>query len=69
MIPLPQPEPRLVLDDTRCTRCGACVGVCPTMCLAFHGPAVWMPRPGDCVRCQACVVVCEPGAISWVRRS
>jgi NAD-dependent dihydropyrimidine dehydrogenase PreA subunit len=52
-----------VLDETRCTGCGRCVGVCPTRCLEPVGAVVWLPRPLDCVRCGACELVCPAGAV------
>jgi MinD superfamily P-loop ATPase len=53
-----------VLDSSRCTRCGDCVAVCPTDCMALaaHGP--WLPRPRDCVSCSACALVCPTDALS-----
>ena len=53
------------LDASRCTGCGECVAVCPTMCLESLGRIVWSPRPADCVSCGACVEICEPGALAW----
>jgi NAD-dependent dihydropyrimidine dehydrogenase PreA subunit len=51
------------LDETRCTGCGDCVAVCPTVCLALAGRTPWMPRPGDCVSCTLCVLVCPDQAL------
>jgi formate hydrogenlyase subunit 6/NADH:ubiquinone oxidoreductase subunit I len=51
------------LDETRCTRCGLCVPICPTDCLEMtEGP--WLPRPWDCVSCALCVRICPENALS-----
>src|SRR5262249_53764146 len=49
-----------LLDETRCTRCGEGVQVCPTQCLGMGGPLPWLPRPRDRVRWYLCVVGCSP---------
>jgi NAD-dependent dihydropyrimidine dehydrogenase PreA subunit len=56
-----------VLDETRCTGCGDCVGVCPVRCLAMAGVVPWLIRPADCVSCAACVAVCPTDAIRLER--
>jgi formate hydrogenlyase subunit 6/NADH:ubiquinone oxidoreductase subunit I len=52
-----------VLDESRCTSCGACVTVCPTECLEMSGPLPWLPRPGDCIHCNLCALVCPTEAV------
>ncbi|MBR4539431.1 MAG: redoxin family protein [Clostridia bacterium] len=44
------------VDESKCTRCGACVGVCP----------MDVRRVGDheCIHCGKCMAACHPGAIS-----
>jgi NAD-dependent dihydropyrimidine dehydrogenase PreA subunit len=56
-----------VLDETRCTGCGDCVAVCPTICLAIAGAIPWLIRPADCVSCSACVAVCPTDAVRLER--
>jgi len=36
-----------VLDESRCTGCGLCPDVCPTVCLEMAGALPWLPRPRD----------------------
>lgn len=52
-----------VLDESRCTGCGACVPVCPPACLDTAGGLPWLPRPLACVSCGVCAVVCPVEAI------
>lgn len=51
-----------------CTRCGACVGACPTKVIR-HGDGGF-PRidfsVGECSFCAECVKACEPGALKRV---
>ncbi|QEL19754.1 ATP-binding protein [Limnoglobus roseus] len=53
-----------VVDVTKCTGCGDCVAVCPTLCLETCGRLPWLPRPGDCASCAACVLICPVDAIA-----
>ena len=53
------------IDRDGCTRCGACVQVCPSGCLEMpekRGPPVL--DIGPCVRCRACVSACEEDAVT-----
>ncbi len=52
-----------LLDETRCTGCGDCVRVCPTVCLEMVGPLPWLPRPDDCISCNLCGLICPTDAI------
>jgi formate hydrogenlyase subunit 6/NADH:ubiquinone oxidoreductase subunit I len=52
-----------VVDETLCTGCGLCPVVCPTDCLAMHGPLPWLPRPRDCVSCGLCAAICPSTAL------
>lgn len=50
----------------RCTRCGDCVGVCPTKVLAAGDggfPVIRFDKAG-CSLCGKCATVCQTGAIS-----
>ncbi|MEJ2271126.1 MAG: coenzyme F420 hydrogenase/dehydrogenase beta subunit N-terminal domain-containing protein, partial [Candidatus Bathyarchaeota archaeon] len=49
------------IENNLCTRCGACVGVCPHECLLLDGnnfPAQKQPCP---IECNLCLRIC-PGA-------
>jgi len=51
------------IDPGRCTKCGACVEICPVDAIKD-----WGIDPKKCVRCQGCAEVCKDGAIplNWV---
>jgi ferredoxin len=55
-----------LLNDSRCTGCGACVAICPTACLEQWGFHPWLPRPLACVRCGLCVAICPVDALTLV---
>jgi formate hydrogenlyase subunit 6/NADH:ubiquinone oxidoreductase subunit I len=55
-----------VVDVARCTRCGDCVTLCPTDCLAMSDPLPWLPRPLDCVSCTLCELICPAEAIRLI---
>jgi ferredoxin len=49
------------IDPDRCTRCGACVNVCPYRAIL---PARVFLDEGKCTRCEGCVDVCVHDALS-----
>ncbi|MBP5289543.1 MAG: 4Fe-4S binding protein, partial [Clostridia bacterium] len=49
---------RYVLDEEKCTRCGACQKAC-----GLNIPVWQKPNSIDCVRCGACRKACPAGAI------
>lgn len=62
-------SPRPVIDDTKCTRCGTCVMVCPAYPKAINwvrGDTSRHPvyKYDRCIRCYCCQEVCPEGAIS-----
>lgn len=52
-----------VVDESRCTACGACVKMCQYNALVRLGDTV-MVFPGLCHGCGGCELVCKHGAIS-----
>lgn len=56
----------LVVDGTRCVRCGQCVADCPVGVLdAKDGlPRVLPHRENACIGCQHCLAVCPAAALS-----
>ncbi len=57
-----------VVDDTRCTRCGACVEECPARIIALTDrrslPETVRGGAELCITCGHCVSVCPYGALS-----
>ena len=56
---------RAVIDEDRCTHCGACAPICPTGALV-----PWPGRPPEviadaCIGCLVCRSVCADDAIGW----
>lgn len=56
-----------VLDETRCTRCGACVEICRFKALAMLGETL-LPFPEMCHGCGGCLAVCPEKALSPGKR-
>jgi len=48
--------------DAGCIGCGACVGECPTGCIADAG-GVFEIKSAECIDCGSCVGACPTGAI------
>jgi NAD-dependent dihydropyrimidine dehydrogenase PreA subunit len=50
--------------DERCTRCDACVKVCPSNVFeARPGAAPFLARPSDCQTCFLCELYCKADAL------
>lgn len=56
-----------VFSAKACTRCGACVDICPAKALSMGGKRPSIDR-GLCIRCYCCAEVCPSHAISLSRR-
>ncbi|HZK18749.1 MAG TPA: NIL domain-containing protein [Clostridia bacterium] len=51
-------------NETLCTNCGACTGVCPTGALYLERPSMGVHFCSDkCVVCQLCVKICPVKAM------
>jgi ferredoxin len=62
-----------VIDTTRCTGCGWCVGVCPPHVLSLDVEN-WkkfsqLDDAAGCTGCAKCAVTCPFDAIAMVRHS
>jgi pyruvate formate lyase activating enzyme len=53
--------PEVVVQETRCVRCGECIKVCPAEDTGSAGDAPLKPGP-ECTLCGACVEACPTGA-------
>ncbi len=61
-----------VINESRCTRCGSCVKVCPTTPKSVDFRASDKSQPpvhnySTCIRCYCCQEVCPENAITLVR--
>ena len=60
-----------VIDPTRCTGCGWCVGVCPPHVLSLQAEGgrktSTLDDAAGCTACGLCAVRCPFGAIAMVR--
>lgn len=57
----------LKVDDSKCTRCGICVELCPAGIITFGDdslPEVGYPRVASCMKCGQCVIHCPTCANS-----
>lgn len=55
------------VDDSKCTRCGRCVGLCPVDIISLEGddvPRVSQAQAVACIKCGQCVVYCPTRANS-----
>ena len=48
------------IDPEACTRCGACLALCPTGCIRLDGAAAI--DPDHCIHCGNCARTCPTGA-------
>lgn len=55
----------LIIDETRCIRCGICANACPKNLIAMGltGAAFRTERREGCLECLHCVAACPQGAI------
>ena len=61
-----------VVEEKRCTRCGACARDCITHIIRQEGASLPAIMPGDeanCLQCQHCLAVCPTGAVSILGRN
>lgn len=54
----------IVLDETKCKRCGECVSICPSEIYKLEGDRIVVGNSDECSNCQSCVSVCESQAIT-----
>lgn len=55
------------VDDSKCTRCGICVGLCPSGIIALDGddvPKVGYAQAALCIKCGQCMIYCPTRANS-----
>jgi ferredoxin len=54
----------VVMNEEKCTDCGACVLVCPTYALVRPSPEEQVKfLPDKCIACELCVPACPPRAM------
>jgi iron only hydrogenase large subunit-like protein len=59
-------EPLLKLDEKLCTKCYACVRVCPVKAIHLHSDGDFPIINNDwCIGCGDCILVCDPRAITY----
>ena len=54
---------RVIIDKEKCTKCGACIKVCPSH--AAKGKVESKAFPADCFSCARCLNVCPVDAIHY----
>ena len=57
-----------VIDESRCTRCGACADLCQFKAISLLGDVI-LVFPEMCHGCGGCMAVCPQGAITAGSRS
>lgn len=56
-------NPRIVVDEEKCTGCGNCVQACPCACLEVVEGKARMIEGVVCMSCSACVAHCQKDAV------
>ncbi|MHA2063844.1 MAG: DNA-directed RNA polymerase subunit D [Candidatus Thorarchaeota archaeon] len=56
--------PIVEVDKDKCTKCEACVEVCPKKIFVIDKDTLATQNTLDCTMCELCVQECEPGAIT-----
>ena len=59
--------PEMMLRESRCIRCGACVEVCPQEAISWNGAGVVTDRT-SCTRCGLCAGICFAEARETIGR-
>jgi pyruvate formate lyase activating enzyme len=59
--------PEMMLRESRCIRCGACVEVCPQAAISWNGAGVMTDRT-SCTRCGLCAETCFAEARETIGR-
>lgn len=54
-------EPELMVDEERCTGCGACISACPAGAIVRAGDGSVTTDRSRCTACGACVDACADG--------
>jgi len=52
----------LSIDDSKCTRCGDCIGECPVKAISYKENKVALDQ-GGCINCYHCLYVCRENAV------
>ncbi|MDF1514476.1 MAG: 4Fe-4S binding protein [Anaerolineae bacterium] len=55
-----------IIDNMRCTGCGACVPSCPTAVIELVSRVPVIVRPEGCMYCGRCEESCPVNAVSLV---
>jgi adenylylsulfate reductase subunit B len=55
-----------LIDEEKCTRCGACVDICQSDVFSMHAENTIpdAPHADECWHCGACVMECPSEAVS-----
>jgi NAD-dependent dihydropyrimidine dehydrogenase PreA subunit len=57
-------EEEIVLDETECVDCGACISICPQEVFSFDSDFKLQMDAKKCVLCGRCIEICPHRALS-----
>lgn len=55
-----------VVDDSKCTFCGICAGVCPSGAIEFEEAGILRVKKSMCINCGHCVTLCPENAMTMI---
>ena len=57
-------EEEIILDETECVDCGACISICPQEVFSFDSDFRLQMDARKCVLCGRCIEICPHRALS-----
>lgn len=71
MVPNPENEEELLIDENLCLGCCVCIAVCPSKpkVITLKNGIAKVVNPEACIKCNVCIEYCPVGAIKLLKNS